>query len=363
MAITLSGFLGSAFAAENFSDGLVSWLLSLGVPVPAATLDAVAVVLITLVLSYFTLVFGELVPKRLAMRKAEPLALGMSALLCTIARAFAPIVWLLTASTNGVLRLLGVDPNADEETVSEEEIRMMVDAGSEKGVIDRTEKEFIQNVFEFDDRTAGEIATHRTEVQLLWTEDGQAEWERTIRAGRHSRYPVCEGSADNVMGVLDVRDYLCLEDKNRAAVMEKAVRPAYFVPECVRADVLFRNMKRTGEPMAVVLDEYGGFEGIVTMNDLLEQLVGELDGDGGEEAAPVQQVSPGIWRVRGVPLPCDAFDPFNGLVLSALGSIPPDGAAAEVNTAGLEIREAEFRSHQVKTALVRPVPAAPQQEE
>ena len=186
---------------------------------------------------------------------------------------------------------------------------------------------------------------------------------------------MCEGNADNVVGVLDVRDYLCLEDKNRAAVMEKAVRPAYFVPECVRADVWFRNMKRTGELMAVVLDEYGGFEGIVTMNDLLEQLVGELDGDGGEEAAPVQQVSPGIWRVRGdapltevaaaldMPLPCDEFDTFNGLVLSALGSIPPDGAAAEVNTAGLEIWEAEFRSHQVKTALVRPVPAAPQQEE
>lgn len=375
IAITLSGFLGSAFAAENFSDGLVSWLLSLGVPVPAATLDALAVVLITLVLSYFTLVFGELVPKRLAMRKAEPLALGMSALLCAIARAFAPIVWLLTASTNGVLRLLGVDPNADEETVSEEEIRMMVDAGSEKGVIDRTEKEFIQNVFEFDDRTAGEIATHRTEVQLLWLEDGEEAWAHTVRTGRHSRYPVCEGSADNVVGVLDVRDYLCLEEKDRAAVMEKAVRPAYFVPECVRADVLFRNMKRTGEPMAVVLDEYGGFEGIVTMNDLLEQLVGELDGDSGEEAAPVQEVSPGIWRVRGdapltevaaalnVPLPCSEFDTFNGLVLSALGSIPPDGSAAEVNTAGLEIREAEFRAHQVKTALVRPVPAAPRQEE
>ena len=374
VAITLSGFLGSAFAAENFSDGLVAWLLGLGVPAPAATLDAVAVVLITLVLSYFTLVFGELVPKRLAMRKAEPLALGMSALLCAIARAFAPLVWLLTASTNAVLRLLGVDPNAHEDSVSEEEIRMMVDAGSEKGVIDPAEKEFIQNVFEFDDRTAGEIATHRTEVQLLWLEDDQEAWERAIRAGHHARYPVCEGSADNVVGVLDVRDYLCLEEKSRAAALEKAVRPAWFVPECVRADVLFRNMKRTGQPMAVVLDEYGGFEGIVTMNDLLEQLVGELDGDGGDEAPPVQQVSPGIWRVRGdaplaevaaaldVPLPCDEFDTFNGLVLGALGSIPPDGDAVEVNTAGLEIREAEFLAHQVKTALVRRLPAAPQTE-
>ncbi|WP_394969322.1 hemolysin family protein [Candidatus Allofournierella merdipullorum] len=366
VAITLSGFLGSAFAAENFSDGLVDWLLSLGVPVPAATLDAAAVVIITLVLSYFTLVFGELVPKRLAMRKAEPLALGMSALLCAIARLCAPLVWLLTASTNAVLRLLGVDPNAHEETVSEEEIRMMVDAGSEKGVIDRSEKEFIQNVFEFDDRTAGEIATHRTEVQLLRMEEGEEAWDRAIRSGRHSLYPVCEGSADNVVGVLNARDYLCLEDKSRAAVMTGAVRPAYFVPECVGADVLFRNMKRTRNAMAVVLDEYGGLEGIVTMNDLLEQLVGELDGD--EETPPVQAAGPGVWQVRGdaeltevaaaldMPLPGDEYETFNGLVLGALGSIPPDGTTIEVKTAGLTIHVTELRSHQVKTALVRRAP-------
>ncbi len=130
VAITLSGFLGSAFAAENFSDGLVNWLIGLGVAVPAATLDAIAVVIITLILSYFTLIFGELVPKRVAMRKAEPLALGISGLISAIAQLFAPIVWFLTVSTNAVLRLLGIDPNAEEETVSEEEIRMMVDVGS-----------------------------------------------------------------------------------------------------------------------------------------------------------------------------------------------------------------------------------------
>ena len=155
VAITLSGFLGSAFAAENFSDGLVNWLVSLGVGVPAATLDAIAVVIITLVLSYFTLIFGELVPKRVAMRKAESLALGISGLISAIAKLFAPIVWFLTASTNAVLRLLGIDPNAEEETVSEEEIRMMVDVGNQKGTIDHEEKQFIQNVFEFDDLTAG----------------------------------------------------------------------------------------------------------------------------------------------------------------------------------------------------------------
>ena len=176
VAITLSGFLGSAFAAENFSDGLVNWLVSLGVGVPAATLDAIAVVIITLVLSYFTLIFGELVPKRVAMRKAESLALGISGLISAIAKLFAPIVWFLTASTNAVLRLLGIDPNAEEETVSEEEIRMMVDVGSQKGTIDHEEKQFIQNVFEFDDLTAGEIATHRTDLTILWLEGGRRAW-------------------------------------------------------------------------------------------------------------------------------------------------------------------------------------------
>lgn len=139
-----------------------------GVPLSEATLDTISVVLITLLLSYFTLVFGELVPKRLAMKKSEALALGLSALISTISTLFAPVVAVLTASTNGVLRLLGIDPNADEEEVSEEEIKMMVDRGSQKGVFDSATKEFIQNVFEFDDRTVGEFATHRTELDLLW---------------------------------------------------------------------------------------------------------------------------------------------------------------------------------------------------
>ena len=190
VAITLSGFLGSAFAAENFSDGLVAWLIGLGVTVPAATLDAIAVVVITLVLSYFTLIFGELVPKRVAMRKAEALALGMSALITGIAKLFAPIVWFLTISTNAILHLLGIDPNADDMEVSEEEIRMMVDVGSEKGAIDHEEKQFIQNVFEFDDLTAGDIATHRTEISLLWLEESMEDWKATIHNSRHTLYVV-----------------------------------------------------------------------------------------------------------------------------------------------------------------------------
>ena len=258
VAITLSGFLGSAFAAENFSDGLVDWLLGLGVQIPAATLDAVAVVIITLILSYFTLIFGELVPKRVAMRKAEVLALGISGLISAIAGLFAPVVWFLTASTNTVLRLLGIDPDAEDEAVSEEEIRMMVDVGSQKGTIDREEKQFIQNVFEFDDRTAGQIATHRTDLTILWTDESMDEWAATIHNSRFTHYPVCGESADDVVGILNAKDYFRLPEKSREMVMKQAVKPAYFVPDSVRADVLFRNMRNGSHPLAVVLDEYGG---------------------------------------------------------------------------------------------------------
>ena len=171
VVITLSGFLGSAFAAENFSGRFVSVLVDAGVQIPEKTLDAIAVVLITLLLSYITLIFGELVPKRLAMHNAEKIALGVSGLVTTASKIFAPLVGLLTVSTNGILRLFGIDPNEDDDQVTEEEIRMMVDAGSEKGTIDNEEKDMIQNVFEFDDLTIDEICVHRTDVDLLWLED------------------------------------------------------------------------------------------------------------------------------------------------------------------------------------------------
>ena len=366
VAITLSGFLGSAFAAENFSDGLVNWLVSLGVGVPAATLDAIAVVIITLVLSYFTLIFGELVPKRVAMRKAEPLALGISGLISAIAKLFAPIVWFLTASTNAVLRLLGIDPNAEEETVSEEEIRMMVDVGSQKGTIDHEEKQFIQNVFEFDDLTAGEIATHRTDLTILWLEESMEEWAATIHNSRHTRYPVCGESADDVVGILNAKDYFRLTDRSRETVMEQAVETPYLVPDSVKADVLFRNMKGGCHPLAVVLDEYGGMTGIVTINDLVEQLVGDLgEEDVCRNALPlIEAVDSGTWKIRGeapleevaqtlgVTLPCDDFDTFNGLIFGAMATIPEDGSTIEVETFGLVIRVTEIRNHQVVTALV-----------
>ncbi len=366
VAITLSGFLGSAFAADNFSELLVNWLVSLGVKIPARTLDTISVILITIILSYFTLVFGELVPKRLAMKKTEQLALGMSGMINVISKIFAPLVWLLTASVNGVLRLLGVDPDHNEDEVSEEEIRMMVDAGGKKGAIDREEQSFIQNVFEFDDLTADEIATHRTEVALLWMEESPEQWDQTIRDSRHSIYPVCGDSVDDVVGVLSSKDYFRLANKDRENVMQKAVKPAYFVPETVKADVLFRNMKSRRVRFAVVLDEYGGLSGIVTINDLLEQLVGDFDDEEAEaELEPeIERLDSQTWRIRGaaplddvaellqIELPVEDYDTFGGLVFGAIGAIPDDGSQPELDVAGLHVKVQKILDHRIERAVV-----------
>ncbi len=276
VAITLSGFLGSAFAADNFADPLVDWLIGLGVAIPRSTLNSIAVVVITLILSYFTLILGELVPKRVAMQKAEAVALGISGLVSFIARAFAPVVWLLTISTNAVLRLAGIDPNAKEEEVSEENIRLMVDEGGDKGIIDRREQAMIHNVFEFDDLAVGRIITHRTRLQVLWAADDAAAWDELLRAGSHTYYLVCGEDMDDVQGVLDVRAYFRGQTTDRNTVMRTAVQPAWFVPESVRADDLLQEMRSRSRTFAVVLDEYGGLRGVVTLYDLLLRLVNDL---------------------------------------------------------------------------------------
>ncbi len=368
VAITLSGFLGSAFAADNFSEPLVDWVLSLGVNLPRESLDAVAVIVITLILSYFTLIFGELVPKRLAMKKSESIAMGISGLVSGIAVLFRPIVWFLSVSTNLVLRLCGVDPNEAEDEVSEEEIRMMVDVGSEKGTIDTQEKEFIQNVFEFNDITAGEIAIHRTDVTLLWVEDDVASWETTIFEERHTLYPVCDGSADNVIGILNAKDYFPLKDKAKENILAAAVHPAFFVPETIKADVLFRNMKKSRNSMAVVLDEYGGMVGIVTMQDLVEELVGDLNDDIPDQNDPepyIEKIDDNNWKIHGnvaldileeatgLELATEDYDTFTGMVFDALGAVPSDGEqkiSLELSSIIVHIQKIE--AHQIEAATI-----------
>ena len=375
VAITLSGFLGSAFAADNFSDSIVDWLLGMGVPIPASTLNTIAVVLITFILSYFTLIFGELVPKRIAMKKSEELALGISGLVSFISTLFAPIVWFLSFSTNTVLRLIGIDPNEADDQVSEEEIRLMVDAGSENGAIDREEQEFIQNVFEFDDLTAGEIGTHRTDVLFLWMEDSMDEWDATIHSSRHTLYPVCEGSADHIVGVFNAKDYFRLKDKSRTNVITHAIHPAYFVPETLKADVLFRNMRATHNSMAIVLDEYGGIAGIITLHDLVEELVGSLMSSGetpGETDPYIESLREDSYSIHGnvslrdledatgVTLEEDC-DTFTGLAFNLLGNVPEDGPQdILLEHPKMSIHISLVEDHQVEEATVKikPAPAA-----
>lgn len=363
VAITLSGFLGSAFAAENFSDKLVNLLVMAGVTIPRGTLNSIAVILITLILSYLTLVFGELVPKRVAMKKTEKIALGVSGSVSLIAKIFAPVVSLLTASTNLLLRMMGIDPESDDEEVTEEEIRMLVNAGGEKGVIDEDEKDFIENVFEFDDLTAEEVATHRTEISIIWAEDDTEEWEKTIHEKRYTRYLVCGETEDDVIGVLDARDYFRLEDKSRESVLAKAVKPAYFVPNTVRADVLFQRMRREKQRLAVVLDEYGGLCGIITLIDLVEQLVGELGGEDGP--VDILRISADVWQIYGSAATRDVCEElgmtfpeeytsstFGGLILEELGFIPDDGTCPELELDGFKVRINQVRDHRIGLTTV-----------
>ena len=363
ISITLAGFLGSAFAADNFAGKLVELLLKTGTTIPAHTLNAISVVLITLILSYFTLVFGELVPKRLAMKKAERIAFALSGIISAISTVFKPLVWLLTASTNGILRLLGINPNEEDSSVTEEEIRMMIDAGSEKGAIEADEKELLQNVFEFNDVSAADMLTHRTMVDMLWLEESDEAWAKLVSSTNHSYYPICADTADDVVGILRARDYLRLSERTRDNVMANAVSEPLFVPESVKADDLFREMRRSRDHFAVVLDEYGGMSGIVTMNDIVEQLVGDIDGqqddeeaivpiDGGRYSvggcAPLEDIAEKL----GLDLPTDEFDTIGGLIFSACDTIPPDGSRFSVKVCGISADVDRILDHRIVHAVI-----------
>ncbi|MDR1786916.1 MAG: hemolysin family protein [Treponema sp.] len=366
VGITLAGFLGSAFAADTFAGPLAALLLRSGLPLPERALERIALVAITVLLSFCTLVFGELVPKRLAMKKAETLAYAMSGLLAFIAKVFSPIVWFLTRSTNGILRLLRLDPRGEEEAVTEEEIRLLIDMGSAKGTIRPAEKELLHNVFEFDNKTADEVMTHRRDVRVLSLSESDADWESTISTVRHSFYPVSENQPDDIKGILCARDYLALKDRSREAALQNALRTPLFVPPTVHSDVLFNRMKKSRVHFAIVVDEYGSMAGIVTMADLLEQIVGSLGEEegGGAQTPLIEAAGPGLWRVSGaaplervsretgVPLPADRYGTFGGFVWGELGRIPEDGSAETLAACGLVISIEEIRDHRLERALV-----------
>lgn len=377
VAITLSGFLGSAFAADNFAYMIADRIAVKYPDIDIALIQNIAVVAITLILSYFTLVLGELAPKRIAMKKSEKLALAMAPMLSAFAKLFTPVVWFLSVSTNIVLRICGIDPHEEEETASEEEIRLLADEAGEKGLIDEQEQELIRNVFEFDDLTVSEFSTHRTEIQVLWLEDDNETWEKIIQETGHTRYPVCGENIDDIIGVISMKDYYRLHGADRETLMNEAVKPAFYVSEGTHADVLFRQMKIAKRHFAVVLDEYGGVSGIVSMNDLLEQLVGDFNSDTEEaEAVPdVMQVSEDTWEIcgsasfteaveaLGIDMGDAEYDTFGGYVFSEYGLVPDDGTEFELEVPGMHIHVTEIKDHRIVKMTVVRLPDENEEEE
>lgn len=342
ICITLAGFLGSAFAADNFSDKLVNWLINdcevSGVS-PSA-LDTISVIIITLVLSYFTLVLGELVPKRVAMKRSESIARAVSGLMIAMTAALRPIIWLLTVSTNGVLRLCGIDPEDNAEEVSEEEIIMMLDEGEEAGSIESGEKELIKNVFSLNDTTAEDVMVHRSQVAFLKRDDARTTLLNEIAESGYSRFPVYGENIDDIVGILYAKTYLTAQSRGERCEMKDFLMPPRFVHASTHINRILLDMQREHAHMAVVVDDYGGVIGIITLEDILEELVGEIWDESDEVIENIRERPDGSYDINGstrLSDMCESVgcsidsnaDTVGGWVTETLGGIPASGESFE----------------------------------
>ena len=316
----------------------------------------------TAVITVIVLLFGEISPKSLAKEKPEKFAMAV-ALLSFIILILTPINFIFILWKK-LLNL--VFKPGEVDTVTEGEVLTLIDEAHEDGSIDEYNKELIENIFDFDDLTAAEIATHRTDLTTLAKDGTDEEWEDVIQHNRFSRIPVYGEDVDDIIGVLDTREYFRMEDKSREKVLENALRPAYFVPESVKADVLFRNMKKNKESMAIVLDEYGGVFGVITFTDLVQCLVGDFseDEDEGEALDSIVMLEENVYQLN-CPVPvseveetlgikledCDS-DTFGGFVLGLYGSIPDDDTTFELETDDLFIKVLSIKDHRIEAMTV-----------
>ncbi len=342
------------------------WFIALLASTPA---HGYASTISTAIITVVVLIFGEITPKSLAKDHPEGLAMGVCRFLKFLCVILTPINFLFALWRKLMTKI--VKPHEDE-VVTEGEVLTLVDEAHEDGIIDEYNKELIENIFEFDDLTAGEIATHRIDITMLSLDDSAEEWEETIYGSRFSRYPVCGESADDIVGILDARAYFRLEDKSRENVLKEAIVPAYFVPESVKADVLFRNMKAKKEFCAIVLDEYGGVLGIITLTDLVECLVGEFSESDEDEVKEelISVIAENIWQISGtaeltdveeaigIKIDDEVSDTFGGYVLGLYGSIPEDGSTFSVGTDTLDISIEGIKDHKIEKATVTLKPPA-----
>jgi putative hemolysin len=352
--------VGNNIVNITLSSVATVWFIQLLVNTPAQNYgSAIATAATTVVV----LIFGEISPKSIAKDHPEGFTMGTC--------RFVNFLMIILAPINAIFMLWKKLLNrifkpSEEDTVTEGEVLTLIDEAHEDGSIDEYNKELIENIFDFDDLSAGEIATHRTDITMLENEATVEEWEEAINNSRYSRYPICGEDVDDIIGILDAREYFRLEEKTKESIMENAVKPAYFVPESVKADVLLRNMKQHKEGIAIVLDEYGGVRGLVTFTDLVECLVGEFaDGDEDEETVEsIIQIDERSWQINGsVSISdledalgiemsdCDS-DTFNGFAMGIYGSIPEDGSTFEVSTDLFDIQVIDFREHRIESAIL-----------
>ncbi len=372
IGVTLAGFLSSASASQSFVDMLSDGLekISILTRVPAGVIDGFCLVVITLATSYFSLVLGELVPKRIAMHNPEKISFRIAGILTVVASVTKPFVKILAVSVNAILRLFGIDPNAEPEEVTEEEIRMMVDVGGEKGVIEDTQKEMINNIFEFDDIDAGDIMTHRTEVSAVEVNDPVQDAVEISEKEGYSRIPVYEESLDKIIGIVYIKDLIGYIGSSlpEQKTLRELMREPLFVPESMKCGALFKEMTSTRTQLAVVVDEYGGTAGIVTLEDLVESIVGNIQDEYDDEEEEFSVINETTFTVdgttaidevserAGVNLPDDEYDTIGGFVISLLGYLPKDGEMNELEYKNLKFTILNLEDKRIGTLKVEILP-------
>ena len=379
IGVTLAGFLTSATAAQSFAEMLASAIGKTAVVnvIPIGIISGFSTVVITLIMSYFSLVLGELVPKKIAMNKPEKMAFMAAPILVFVAKVTKPIVRFLAFSTNGVLRLMGIDPHADEEVVTEEEIRMMVDVGGEKGVIEDTQIEMINNIFEFDDIDVADIMTHRTDMVCVDEEEPLAEAVKLSIENGFSRIPVFKEDPDNIIGIVYIKDFLKYVGTNlpKTKTVKDMMRPAYYVPETKRCGELFTEMTEKRVQMAVVVDEYGGTAGIVTLEDLLESIVGNIQDEYDQEDEEISIINETTFEVEGITdieeveehtgktFPEGDYDTIGGYIISVLGFLPEDGQMNEVQFENVKFTVLNVEERRIGKVKVEILPIEKKEED
>jgi putative hemolysin len=341
IGVTLAGFLTSASASRAFVDNLAATIEKIPYVgnIGQGIISGFSIVVITLIMSYFSLVLGELAPKRIAMQVPEKVSFKVIGILLFIAAVTKPFVRILSFSTNIVVRLLGFDPNASQKSVTEEEIRMLVDVGGERGVIEEVQKEMINNIFEFDDIDVGDIMTHRTNIYAVEAEDTLEDVIKISIEEGYSRIPVYEEDPDNIIGIVYIKDLLKYIGNHLPTdhTIRSILRKAYYIPETKRCGELFKEMTASHVQMAIVVDEYGGTAGLVTLEDLLEAIVGNIQDEYDNESEEISKIDESTFTIDGITaideveelvgttIPEGEYDTLAGFVISLLGFLPQDG--------------------------------------